>query len=236
MAEFRKIKQHTVVSQVMSQLRELIASGEYEPGDRIPTEGDLAERFGIGRSSIREAIKIFNYLGILESKAAKGTFLRSSANISTEALSWSILLGKKEVRDLIEIRGALELWSIVELTHNTHDNKFHVADTLTELDTLIQRMEALSSDQQKEALVELDYNFHNTIISSTQNPIYSSIYEVLRAFMFEEIIKSQETYNDATKIADEHRQIVAAIKSGDETRAMHAFRAHISNIEKRLSI
>lgn len=236
MAEFRKITQRTVVSQVMSHLRELIASGQYQPGDRIPTEGDLAERFGIGRSSIREAIKIFNYLGILESKAAKGTFLRNSSNISTEALSWSILLGKKEVRDLIEIRGALELWSIVELTRDKREDKVYVADTLTELDTLIERMAALSSEKHNEALVELDYNFHNTIISSIHNPIYSSIYEVLRAFMYEEIVKSQETYADPLKIADEHRQIVEAIKSADETQAMQAFRNHISNIEKRLSV
>ena len=71
------IRQQTVVTQVMGEMRNLIASGAYVPGDRIPTEKELAERFGVGRSSIREAIKIFNYLGILSSKAALGTFVRT---------------------------------------------------------------------------------------------------------------------------------------------------------------
>ena len=54
--------------------------------------------FGVGRSSIREAIKIFNYLGIMESKAALGTFISERSNISREALTWALLLGK-ETRD-----------------------------------------------------------------------------------------------------------------------------------------
>ena len=53
-----KIKQQTVVSQVMEQIRSLIAAGEYKPGDKIPTEKELAERFEIGRSSIREAMSL----------------------------------------------------------------------------------------------------------------------------------------------------------------------------------
>ena len=80
-----KIRQKTVVEQVMEQIKELIASGKYKPGDKLPTEHELAEKFGIGRSSIREAIKIFNYLGVLKSKAAKGTFLSDRGNISAEA-------------------------------------------------------------------------------------------------------------------------------------------------------
>lgn len=89
-------------SQVMEQIRSLIASGAYKPGDRVPTEKELAERFGIGRSSVREAIKILNYLGVLESRAALGTFVRERSDISAEALSWSLLLGDDDVDDLIE--------------------------------------------------------------------------------------------------------------------------------------
>ena len=68
----------------MEKIKELIASGEYTTGGRLPTEQEMAERFGVGRSSIREAIKTFNYLGVLESKTAKGTFVCDSNSISSE--------------------------------------------------------------------------------------------------------------------------------------------------------
>ena len=77
----------------MEKIKELIASGEYTTGGRLPTEQEMAERFGVGRSSIREAIKTFNYLGVLESKTAKGTFVCDSNSISSETLTWAILLG-----------------------------------------------------------------------------------------------------------------------------------------------
>ena len=110
------IKQKTVVAQVMEQIRDLIASGQYNVGDKIPTEGELAEMFGLGRSSIREALKVFNYLGILESKAALGTFVSDRTNVSSEALSWAILLGKNELYEMVEIRGALENWTLLKLS------------------------------------------------------------------------------------------------------------------------
>ena len=90
----KKVKQKTVVDQVMDQIKELIASGEYKPGDKIPTEMELAKDFGLGRSSIREAIKIFNYLGVLESRAAIGTIVRERSQISTEALTKPIPISK----------------------------------------------------------------------------------------------------------------------------------------------
>jgi DNA-binding transcriptional regulator YhcF (GntR family) len=72
-----KIRKKTVVAQVMDKIRELIASRQFKTGDRIPTEGELARMLGIGRSSIRKAIKVFNYLGVLDSQTAKGTFVHN---------------------------------------------------------------------------------------------------------------------------------------------------------------
>jgi DNA-binding FadR family transcriptional regulator len=69
----RKISKKTVVEQVMDQVKELIVTGQFRVNDTIPPEVELAKMFGIGRSTIREAIKLFNYLGILKSEPGKGT-------------------------------------------------------------------------------------------------------------------------------------------------------------------
>lgn len=105
-----KIKPQTVVDQVMEQIKELIASGHYKPGDKIHTEAKLAERFGIGRSSIRQAITIFNYLGVFKSKASQGTFVQERAQISIEAITWSLLLGEDELEEMVDLRGSIKLW------------------------------------------------------------------------------------------------------------------------------
>ena len=79
-----KIKHKTLVEQVMGKIRKLIASGEFKVHDRLPTENEMAEMFGTGRSSIREAIKVFNYLAVLESRAAKGTYVCSRSTSPPE--------------------------------------------------------------------------------------------------------------------------------------------------------
>jgi DNA-binding FadR family transcriptional regulator len=76
-----KVRQKTIVEQVMDQFKDLIASGQLRPHDKIPTESELAQMFGIGRSSVREAIKIFQYLGILEASPRKGTFVATTQRL-----------------------------------------------------------------------------------------------------------------------------------------------------------
>jgi len=231
-----RIKQKTVVEQVMEHIKELIASGKYKPGDKLPTENELAERFGIGRSSIREAIKIFNYLGVLESRAAKGTFLSDRANISTEALSWSILLGKDEQQELIETRGAIELWSIITLTHQYTADKEGVSSVLEELQAEVDRMKEGLKSEDRQILVEADYNFHNVIVKSTGNTLFYSIYKTLKSFMYEEIVQSQNDYSDPEMIVNEHQSIIDTIRNGQVSQSVDTFSSHIENIKNRLKI
>lgn len=72
---FKKIKNKSVVQTVVDSITKAIINGELRPGDKIPTEMELADSFGVGRNSIREAIKILVYYGILEIRRAEGTFV-----------------------------------------------------------------------------------------------------------------------------------------------------------------
>ena len=225
--EVKKIYQKTIVDQVMEKMKELIVSGKYKPGDRLPTEQELADTFGIGRSSIREAVKIFNYLGVLESKAAKGTFLSERAQISTEALSWSILLGKDEMGDLIDTRGALELWSIITLTDRYRVSPEIYEPWIRELEVELDNIRKGASLGSRDILQAADYNFHYIIIKSTGNEIFKSIYKTLKSFLFEEINLSQKAYVDPSSIVRDHLAILEAIKTGDVNRAMRTFNDHI---------
>jgi DNA-binding FadR family transcriptional regulator len=218
----------------MENIRQLIASGQFKAGDRIPTEGELAAQLGIGRSSIREAIKVFNYLGVLDSRTAKGTFVCDRANISAEALTWSILLGRDDYRDLIDTRGAIELWSLVLLAERYASDPVLVAEPLRALEDALERMRRAVAAGQREELAKADYEFHAAAIAGCGNRLFTAVYGVLRAFMYEEIEKSHQDFSDISTIIQEHEEFVKALRSGDTAIAQHTVRAHIASIKKRL--
>lgn len=229
-----KIRQQTVVAQVMGEIRELIASNAYAAGDKIPTEKELAERFGVGRSSIREAIKIFTYLGVLESRAALGTFVRDRSQISSEALSWSLLLGNDELDELINLRGSIELWCVLELVHSVGRGDEVAAETVRTLTAIVDSMEESVTDGKREPLIEADFRFHKAIIQSSGSVLFASIYDTLRSFLHAEIKRSQDDYDDAHQICFEHRELVASIASGEVLLATTVYTSHIDNIKRRV--
>lgn len=229
-----KIRQQTVVAQVMGKIRELIASNAYATGDKIPTEKELAERFGVGRSSIREAIKTFNYLGVLESRAALGTFVRDRSQISSEALSWSLLLGNDELDDLIDLRGSIELWCLLGLVDGYKHETEAATQTVRSLTEIVDEMADAAASGVRELLIEADFQFHYAVIRSSGNLLFASIYDTLRSFLHAEIKRSQDDYEDPRQICDEHRQLIAAIATGEQLQAVAAYTGHIENIKRRV--
>lgn len=229
-----KIKQMTVVDQVMDQIKELISSGQYKPGDKIPTEADLADRFGIGRSSIRQAINIFNYLGVLESKASLGTFVQERAQISTEALTWSLLLGEDELEEMIDLRGSIELWCLIELTMKLAEGDESAREQIEKLEEIVAQMEKAAASNDKAELISLDFNFHHSIIEYEKNELYLSLYNTLKSFLYDEIKRTQLNYENIKLIPEEHGKLIDAMKTGNQTDALIAYQGHIKNIKYRL--
>jgi len=221
-----RIRQQTVVGQVMEKIRDLIATGQYKSGDKIPTEQELADRFGIGRSSVREAIKVFNYLGVLESRTARGTFVCDRKNISSEALTWSILLGDDELFELIEFRGALELWCFMALARQIDENPDAHKKLIKKLEDNIEKMRKAERAEDRSTLVRLDYNFHKMILEEVGNSIVISLYETLKSFLYEEIKKAHLSVDAFPRQADNHLRLLNAIKSGNSETAAGAIKHH----------
>ena len=230
----KKIKKLTVVDQVMDQIKELISSGQYKPGDKIPTEAELTERFGIGRSSIRQAITIFNYLGVLESKASLGTFVQERAQISTEALTWSLLLGNDELEEMVDLRASIELWCVIELTNKIHNNNPVALKTIKALEYIVGGMETSASNKNKAELIDLDFNFHKAIIEYEKNELYISLYNTLKSFLYDEIKQTQMNYENLKLIPKEHNNLLDAIKTGDQIKVLKTYQEHIRNIKYKL--
>jgi len=230
------IQKTTIVNQVMDQIRDLISSGAYKPGDKLPTEKELAEQLGVGRSSIRETIKVFNYLGVLESKSAKGTFVCSRSSISREVLTWALLLGEDDIRMVIDLRAAIELWSYLQLTERFHNAPYDNMALIDDLNAILARMGQAIAGQDANAVIQADYDFHRCIIAGVSNSLFVEFYDILRSFLLKEIEASQSRYMDRTKILEEHRALLDALVSGNLQTAINAYQGHIENIKKLLGV
>lgn len=236
-----RIVHRSLVEQVIRKVQKMIAKGKYKVGDRLPTETEMATQFGVGRSSIREAVKILNYLGVLESQVARGTFICDKSSISKEALTWSILLGKNDLNDLIEIRTAIEALSIIKLTSRYHEDPDCCREVLRRLTEQVRVMGAQYASKTNPALVEAIYDFHALVIGSSENPLFKSIFRSLRSFMVAEIRKSNRGAESGQHIVKLHQDMVDAISSGDIYRALattlihvDAMREHIGLVRARL--
>lgn len=231
-----KIKKDTVVKLAMDRIKDLISSGEYKVGDRLPTENEFAEKFGIGRSSLREAIKIFNYLGVLESFPSKGTYVCDKSQISTEALSWAVLLGGNELEEIIEIRAAIELWSVMKLTKLYKDNKKQYQPYIYKLEETVNKMKVEIQNHSIENTNLLDFQFHDIVISSSNNSIFISIYHTLESFMLKSATAIHRDIEISKALPIIHESLIEAIKSGSREEVIEEMHRHINITKDKLYI
>ena len=234
MVNISKVKQNTVVEQVMDQIKNLIASGQLKPHDRIPTETELAQMFGVGRSTVREAIKIFQYLGILEVSPRTGTVVGDYTNVSTEALTWSILLRKNDLYELVALREVIEQRALETLTAFYAVAPQRAEGIIRSLEQQVSEMRDAVAASAIEDIVAADYEFHRLIIAACGNTLFSNIYATLRSFMHEEIRKTNLLEATRAALVDEHRAIIAGILSGGTQTALAAFEAHITGVKEQL--
>jgi DNA-binding FadR family transcriptional regulator len=229
------IQQKTVVAQAMEKVRELITSGFYKPGDKIPTEQELAEHFGIGRSSIREAIKIFQHLGILESRVPKGTFLCDRSQISTEAISWSLLLGSDDMWEILELRQIIEETAFLTFITKYIRNPSSCRSVIKALEAEVKNMKTAFTEGSIERLSRADYNFHCIIIREGNNNLFLAIFKILNAFLDAEIRKTYFAIKNLRNISKDHQEIIDAIKTGVLKKAVERHSFHFFRIRGLLT-
>lgn len=209
------------------RLLEYLLSGELKPGQRIPSERQLAEALAAGRSTVREAIKSLSLLGLLEQRVGDGTYLsKSSSDLLPQVIEWGLLLGEKRLDDLLEARYYLE----TQLTGLAAERR--TEDQLAELRAIIARMRDAREDF--DAYVEADIAFHLQLAEMSGNSVLASVLNnvgsLLRAWASRVIRTAGET---ETSLAM-HEPILEAVEAGDADAARAAMTAHMDRATKRL--
>jgi GntR family transcriptional repressor for pyruvate dehydrogenase complex len=222
--EFTRVPRLSLSDHIVEQIAELIARGALKPGDRIPSEKQLCEKFGVGRTSVREALRSLSVMGVLESRMGDGTFVASDVSRFLErSFQWGLLLNPKVVDDLIETRLMLE-------SHNAHLAAAKAGpDDLARMDEAVRQMEAAVDDP--EQYLEHDLQFHLAIAQATQNSILQNLLSTtrgyLQAWIRETLARPDMSEKRARLSIAEHRRILRALRNKDAEAARQAMAAHI---------
>jgi GntR family transcriptional regulator, transcriptional repressor for pyruvate dehydrogenase complex len=219
------LRRSPLVEQAIERLREQITSGVWPVGSRLPSEATLAAELGVGRSTIREAIRALASTGMVESRQGAGTFVRAAtaadAGLRTR-------LRRAALLDVYEVRHALELQA-ARLAATRRD-----ADDLANLQRALDRRQAALAVARDATFVEADLAFHHAVVDAAHNPIltelFASFTTALREAMFD-LFDDRELQVDATPA---HLDLAAAIRAGDPEAASAATSAHLDATIRKL--
>ena len=207
------IKAKSLVEQITDGITEAIISNQLRPGDRMPTENELAESFQVGKSSIREATKVLQALGIVEVRRGEGTFVASPTNgtVLNPAL-YQMMLDPEPIDKLIELRLIFEPeYSVLAMRRATDEDRANILAAK-------QRFEALAREDRQRG--RDDVAFHRSILNATHNPYIIRIGEMILQILLQSIDKGCTNAKESS-IRD-HERIYNAFISGDETELRRA--------------
>ncbi len=232
MKDFKPIKTKKIYEEIVDQLRELIHTGAFSPGDQLPPEREMAAMLGVSRASVREAVVVLQALGILTVKPGEGTYVSASMNSETiEPLALILSVEQNSLLQLMEVRRILEAEAaaLAALRATREDRQKMVA--------VLDDMRATA--ERHEQGVEFDLFFHFTIAEATKNPLLRRIIKTLDNMMHQTfLVNRNEMYANpitADRILNEHQIILDAILSGDAGAAREGMLHHLGHVEDGLS-
>jgi len=204
----------------MDQVLALVKQGRLAPGDRLPTEQELVTLTGVGRATVREAIRGLVSLGIVQTRAGRGTFLRAASHDDGDHTMLPLLGSDRVLRDLVDARLHLD----PEIARLAAERA-----TLDDLGRIQEALEALRTPaEEPDAQQRNHVALHLAIVHAAHNLFFSRLWASFATFMSESPLVAERTRAHERSF-DFHRQIVEAIARRDAEAAEAAMRRHMTD-------
>jgi len=218
---------------IVDQIREYFLNGELQPGEKLPTERELASRFNVSRTSVREALRKLEIKGIIEIKQGSGSFIKTQEgrSLGEELSSTIIKTEKKLIYEMLELRQALEVECAFLASQRA------TSEDLERIGKALEMMDRVKNDV--ELGIQADLSFHINIVLASHNSIFLQLFQTLSEHMQDTIratrrqrLKDSERTQETI---DEHKEIYLAIASGDANQAKQLMEKHIKQIRRELT-
>ena len=222
MVDFAVIKQKRVYEDIVGQVQALIQEGVLKPGDRLPPERELAERFQVSRSSLREAIRALELRGLVVSRPGAGTFV-STEPVETILSVIAASINGSYLSDIFEVRHLLEPQiAALAAERATPEDIQSMARTLEEQAGQIER---------GETGVEGDTEFHFAMARATHNQALVRVMSTIADVVRQSRDQSLQTPGRPRRSLASHRRILEMITRGEAEAARPAMVHHLSDVE-----
>ena len=221
------IRKTKVYAEVAAQIQRLITEGRVKPGDKLPPERELAEIFGVSRSSVRDAIRVLEMQGLVEPRHGDGTLIREvPVDRLVRPLADALSAGKDTLADLFDMRKMLEPPLARAAAFRATDDDVRTLAQIVAHQTA--RLEA------GEMTLEDDNAFHYVIATAAKNQVVLRTMDVLMDLLRDSRARSLQGPGRAEKSLEGHRRILDAIRRRDPEAAAAQMRQHIEEIEGTL--
>ncbi|PKM90373.1 MAG: hypothetical protein CVU87_02535 [Firmicutes bacterium HGW-Firmicutes-12] len=232
---FHKAAPTRTFQDIARQIEEAIISGELKPHDRLPSERELQQLFGVGRASVREAVRILESNGMLEVRTGAvsgGIFVKPLTTSTTvDGLQRLFLLEQISEKELIEYRVAIESITVYWAARRATD------EDIQEIEQIIEVMEEESNWKQ---FHDADLEFHLAVARAGKNRInvlvMLAIRHTLLRIMQEAFANIMELTQVREALIEEHKRILLMIKTKDEQEAKRLMTEHIENFYKNAKL
>ncbi len=217
----KPLERQTLREKVVEAIKAFIVENDLKPGGRLPTEHELAERLSVGRSSVREALKSLEMIGVVESRPKIGCVVKSvNMSLLSKHISFGMQVRRATMAELLEAREFLEANIIPLMVQKADPVMFEeMAEGLKMMEDVV----AGKGDRR-----EADEKFHMALFKGAHNSVLQSFNEVIEGFF----VRLRKEY--AARVPgnqewlDDHRAIYDALKKRDAVLAQALMRAHLN--------
>jgi GntR family transcriptional repressor for pyruvate dehydrogenase complex len=228
---FERVQTKKVYIEIVEQIQNLIMNGKIKPGDRLPPERILAEKLGVSRPPLREAMSALEILGIIECRGGKGNFVKKAFNSKNYKQQMEELEKEESPFELLEARKVIET-EIAALAAE----KATPTD-IKEVENALKKMENTLNDVPK--AMEFDTEFHIAVAKAAHNSVLLETMIFLAKGLTDSMwvnIKEKrwEQPGNPLKYIKEHKEIIDAIKNKNKEDARKKMNKHLFDVEKDL--
>jgi GntR family transcriptional repressor for pyruvate dehydrogenase complex len=221
---YKVVRTSRLYEQIVQQIEESIVKGNLKPGDQLPAERELAQRFGVSRTAVREAVKALREKGLVEAYSGRGTFITDGTTQAVrQSLDLMVKIGQPEgSTHLAEVRAILEP-EIAAL-----------AATRIQEAELVTMREAVGvmdkAEHDPEAYIEADLDFHLALAEAAGNPLILSLLDSIVGLLREQRLRIFRVPGGPERGQFHHKKILDAVERHDPEQARLAMRAHLSQV------
>lgn len=214
-----------ITVKLIASFKSLIEEGTFSPGAKLPPERDLAKHFGVNRSSLRQALKVLQLMGVLRQRVGDGTYLTAEVNDGLRVpIEFMLLIGRITDEELFDARLLVEPQLAARAARQA---------TTRELEALKEAISDMKTSETSQARMEADLAFHEIIFEAARNRLYQMIFVVIhRAILrsMERVVKSMRL----ERPLGFHKQIYAAIYNRNPEEAYRLMEKHLLDAKSQL--